>query len=162
MDSFKICIYKTWNAGLVIFYATTMFFGASLIKNLHGSYRSVSETLTHLTSDTPPPCGVVDAVAFLIIVFIARKSRRGYPNLPSILDTILQDATQQFVLIFSAHFLSLLLLFIAPVGDRHHMSGPLISLWVFSEECPALTRDVSVAFRWYQNDLDTTKSRVNL
>ena len=61
---------------------------------------------------------LVDVLAFSTIVFTAKRPRViGYPARPSILDTILRDATQYFVLIFSAHFLSTLLLFVAPVGD---------------------------------------------
>ncbi|KAF9781540.1 hypothetical protein BJ322DRAFT_229181 [Thelephora terrestris] len=58
---------------------------------------------------------VFDVLAFSIIVVTARRSRMyEYPTMPSILNTILRDATFYFILIFSAHFLSTLLLFVAP------------------------------------------------
>ena len=40
----------------------------------------------------------------------------GYSGRASILDIILRDATKYFVIIFSAHLLSTLFLFVAPVG----------------------------------------------
>lgn len=40
-----------------------------------------------------------------------------YPTVPSILDNILRDATEYFMLIFSAQILSLLFLFVTPVRD---------------------------------------------
>lgn len=80
-DVFRVCVFKLWKGGILIYYMTTMFF---------------------------------DVLAFSIVVFTAKKSRRGLPRLPSILDSIVRDATLYFVLIFSAHLLSLLFLFSTP------------------------------------------------
>lgn len=58
-----------------------------------------------------------DVVAFSIVVFTARSRREfRYPGMPSILDTILRDATLCFVLIFSAHCLLLFFLLVNKDG----------------------------------------------
>lgn len=43
----------------------------------------------------------------------------GYPGIPSILDALVKDATLYFMLIFSVHFVSLLFLFVTPVGGTY-------------------------------------------
>ena len=45
-----------------------------------------------------------------------------FPGIPSILDTLVRDATYYFLIIFSGHFLSVLFLFITPVGV-HNVSN---------------------------------------
>ena len=62
-------------------------------------------------------CGVIDIVAFLIILITARRSRVArYPGMPTILDTILRDATHYFVLMFIVQLVSVLFDLFAPVG----------------------------------------------
>lgn len=56
-----------------------------------------------------------DILAFAIIFVLARRPGIGrFPGIPSILDTLVRDATYYFLLIFSGHFLSVLFLFVAP------------------------------------------------
>ncbi|KAF9644339.1 hypothetical protein BDM02DRAFT_3122078, partial [Thelephora ganbajun] len=82
LDVFKICIYKRWKLGELIYFNTATFF---------------------------------DLFAFLVILVTAKRPRpRGYPAIPSILDTILRDATQYFLFIFFVQFLSQLFLFVTP------------------------------------------------
>ncbi|KAF9642340.1 hypothetical protein BDM02DRAFT_3124642 [Thelephora ganbajun] len=82
LDVFKICIYKRWKLGELIYFNTATFF---------------------------------DLFAFLVILVTAKKSRiMGYPAIPGILDTILRDATQYFLLIFFVQFLSQLFFFVTP------------------------------------------------
>ena len=65
-----------------------------------------------------PRCGIVDIFAFLIIVVTARRLRTNrHPDMPSVLDSILRDATIYFMVIFASQFLFLLFRFFAPVGD---------------------------------------------
>ena len=45
-----------------------------------------------------------DTLAFLLIVFWARKSRVQGIKVSTILDTISEDATSYFMLIFTSHF----------------------------------------------------------
>lgn len=99
--------------------------------NPHGYTYSTSGTLVHLKPDLPRH-GTVDVAAFSIIVFTAIRPRiRRYPTIPSILDTILRDATEYFVLIFSAQFLSLLFLFVAPVRNIPTITGRVVLIeWV--------------------------------
>lgn len=61
--------------------------------------------------------GAADVIVFLMILTTARSQRtHRYPGLPSILDTVVRDATKYFMLISSLHFLSVLFVFVAPVG----------------------------------------------
>ncbi|KAF9791193.1 hypothetical protein BJ322DRAFT_1040349 [Thelephora terrestris] len=58
-----------------------------------------------------------DVIVFLIIIFTARRPRmNAFPGMPSILDTLVRDATQYFILIFSFHFLATLFLFVTPAN----------------------------------------------
>ena len=53
------------------------------------------------------PCGDMytpDSLAFLLITFLAAKSRTADLRVPTILETIAQDATWYFLVIFSSHF----------------------------------------------------------
>ena len=43
--------------------------------------------------------------------------RYRYPGIPSILDTILRDATVYFIILFASQLMFQLFLFLAPVGD---------------------------------------------
>jgi len=50
-----------------------------------------------------------------MILITARGQRsHRYPGIPSILDTVVRDATKYFMLITSLHFLSVLFVFFAP------------------------------------------------
>jgi hypothetical protein len=72
----------------------------------------------HTPHPTPPHCGIVDGLGFLAILVTARRQGRNkYPGIPSILESILRDATINFVLMFISHLLFLLFLVSAPVGD---------------------------------------------
>ena len=66
--------------------------------------------------------GIADSLAFVIVAETARRSRirGGGLVMPSLLDTILRDATQYFMFIFSAHLLSLIFLFVTPVGGTRY------------------------------------------
>lgn len=46
-----------------------------------------------------------------------------YPGIPSILDTILRDATVYFIFMFASQLLFQLFLFFAPVSDMTHSRG---------------------------------------
>jgi hypothetical protein len=95
--------------GEILFYGLTMLFGTS-------SSQNPMITVTYLRCFLAPH--TIDVLAFAIIAFTAWRSRRiGFPSAPSILNTIMHDATLYFLLVFSAHFLSLLFLFVAPVSD---------------------------------------------
>ena len=66
-----------------------------------------------------PRRGIIDLLAFSIILFTARRLRRSrLPGMPSILDIIVRDSTQYFMLIFFVQLLAQLFIFFAPVGDR--------------------------------------------
>jgi len=61
---------------------------------------------------------VKDVSAFLIVVYSARhRSRMRARGVQSLLDTIVEDATVYFLLIFTGHILVILLEFFAPVSD---------------------------------------------
>jgi hypothetical protein len=71
----------------------------------------------------------------------------NFPGMPSILDTLVRDATQYFILIFSFHFLATLFLFVTPVGGTYHdPESSCSSCRVRSGEYSALSWDVRHAF----------------
>jgi len=57
----------------------------------------------------------IDFLAFLIIVVLAAKSRLKDFKMPSILRTIVQDATVYFLVIFTSHFVLEMTLLLARV-----------------------------------------------
>ena len=87
-----------------------------------------------------------DVLAFSIIVFTAREPRMSrHPKIPSILDTILRDSTEYFILVFSAQFSSLIFLFAVPVRDRPKtiIGCVLLTECACSGELPTHPRNVS-------------------
>ncbi|KAF9777632.1 hypothetical protein BJ322DRAFT_1095726 [Thelephora terrestris] len=68
-----------------------------------------------------------DVIVFLIIAIAAWKERtHRYPGIPSILDTIVRDATKYFLLISSVHLLSVLFVFVAPVDIQ--LFPPMVNM----------------------------------
>lgn len=115
LDEFKICIYKLWSLGELIFYNSAMAFGTSSHSNFHGY--STPGVLMHLTFGVSSYRGTADIFVFVTILITVRRRRtHGYPGIPSILDTVVRDATGYFLLISSTHFVSVLFVFVAPVG----------------------------------------------
>ena len=119
LDPFKLCGLEQWRLGELMYYNLAIFFGKS-------SPITVQPTaLLHPggydTSHVPhsSPRGIIDLLAFLIILVTTWRSRRiRYPGMPSILDTIVRDSTQYFIFIFFSQVSSLLFIFFTPVGDR--------------------------------------------
>ena len=69
-----------------------------------------------------------------------------YPGIPSILDTILQDATLYFVFMFACQVNLEMFLIFAPVGDIWYVRGWLIQLLIIcvcSGKNSTAARDVS-------------------
>jgi len=61
---------------------------------------------------------IKDVSAFFIVVYSARhRSRMRARGVQSLLDTIVEDATVYFLLIFTGHILVILFEFFAPVSD---------------------------------------------
>ena len=115
LDVFKICIYRRWKVGELMYYSLAVLFGAFQFPCLRAyCYRTSGPQVTRRTA--------ADFLAFSIIALAARRTRMNeYEGIPSILKTILRDGTQYFILIFSAHVLSMLFLFFAPVGGVCHV-----------------------------------------
>ena len=130
LDAFKICIYKRWRLGELVYYNMAMFFGVFSSSDFHGCYLSFDfGILIHLAFNGRLHCCIADVLAFSIIAVTARRSRMfEYPTMPSILKIILRDATHYFVLIVSAHFLSTLFLFVLPVSGQSYVQGSLFTL----------------------------------
>ena len=81
-------------------------------------------------------CVIIDLLAFLIILVTARRSGKiRYPGMPSILDVIVRDSTQYFMLIFFFQVLAQLFLFFAPVGDTRYVRGWLAELCSSCTHC---------------------------
>ncbi|KAF9781781.1 hypothetical protein BJ322DRAFT_1078244 [Thelephora terrestris] len=82
LDEFRICVFKLWSLGELIYYNSAIVF---------------------------------DIVVFVTIIITARRQRiNGHPGIPSILDTVVRDATGYFMLIVSFHFLSVVFVLVAP------------------------------------------------
>ena len=72
-------------------------------------FRNVHSYLNSVTDTT------LDFLAFLIIIFLAAKSGLKGFKMPSILRTIVQDATVYFLVIFTSHFVLEMTLLLARV-----------------------------------------------
>ena len=58
----------------------------------------------------------LDFLAFLVIVFLSKKSRGAGPKVPGILRIIVEDATRYFLVIFTSHFVLEMTLSLARVS----------------------------------------------
>jgi len=64
------------------------------------------------------PRTTLDLLAFsAILVTVWRTRVNAYPGIPSLLGTIIRDATLYFIVIFGCQVLVVLFSFVAPVGD---------------------------------------------
>ena len=96
--------------------------------------------------------GVTDVLAFSIIVLTARRSGRNrYPGIPSLLDTILRDATLYFTFIFFCQVSAQLFLYVNQVGVICYVvrviNSVVLTVSVCSGNTSALSRDVSFLSR---------------
>ena len=65
---------------------------------------------------------VIDLLVFLTTVVTAWRARaNAYPGVPSLLETILRDATLYFVVIFGCQLTVEMFSFFAPVGGTRHV-----------------------------------------
>ena len=64
-----------------------------------------------------PTLSLADLLAFLIILHLASRSTARKFGLPGLLGTIVRDATKYFLVIFTAHFVLVMTLLFAPVGN---------------------------------------------
>lgn len=140
LDEFRICIYKLFDAGELVYYSWAMFFGTLQPSKLYG-YPS-SGFLIYPASGISVRCGISDVLVFSIILVKTRRPRMNrYPGIPSILDVILRDATHYFVLISSAHLLSLLFLFVTSVCDAQRSRRKSV---VFCSSCVHFQAEVEL------------------
>ena len=119
LDPFEVCFYKLWSLGELIYYNLTIAFGKPTPSSLRDCF-----TPGVLTPCIPhsPLRGIIDLLAFLIILAIARKSRgHRYPGMPSILDVVVRYSTHYFLLIFFSQLLAQLFVFFAPVSDTRYV-----------------------------------------
>ena len=119
LDPFKLCGLGQWRLGELMYYNLAISFGKSSPVTLQPT--ALFHPGGYDTSHVPhsPPRGIIDLLAFSIILVTARRSRRiGYPGMPSILDAIVRNSTQYFIFIFFTQISSLLSIFFTPVGDR--------------------------------------------
>jgi len=111
LDAFKICFYKRWHLGELLFTNLVMVFGMPSPSN------PTLGSLTHFT----PHCthnDITDLLAFSIIFTISRRpGTRRHPGVSKILDTIVQDATVYFIFMFVCQLLLEFFLIFAPVSD---------------------------------------------
>ena len=114
LDAFKLCIYKRWRLGEILFTNLVICFGT-----FSPSSSKRCSAFGDLIFFTPhSQHGIADLFAFLVI-FITTK-RAGsirHPGIPSILDAILRGATLYFISIFAGQMLFELFLLFAPVSD---------------------------------------------
>ena len=78
-----------------------------------------------------------------------------YPGIPSILDIVVRDSTQYFILIFFVQLLAQLFLFLAPVGDTCYVRGRLTEL---CSSWPIARMEFS-SYRWRKFSCSSTPKR---
>lgn len=139
LDPFEICIFAMWLPGETLYYSLMMFFGTSL-----NPPQLPFLNLTRPIPDVTPYRDATESLSFAIIVFAVWRSRMiGHSSVPSILDSILQDATLYFLFIFSAHLVSLLFLFVTPVCISVVVDHIVLTTCMCSGKRPTHARDVS-------------------
>ena len=142
-----MCVPGEWRLGQLVFVNISVAFGA-----LH------PPTYLHLGSSDAPHVprplrrGTTDLLAFLIILFTARRSGMNrYPGVPNLLDTILRDATGYFLSMFSFQFLYQLLFITNRVrGPRYAIrvvNRVALIVGVCSDPTPSISRAVSLLSR---------------
>ena len=117
LDPFKLCGFGQWKLGELMYYNLAIFFGKSSPVTLQPAalFHPGNYDMSHVPHS--PRRGIIDLLAFSIILVTARRSRRNrYPGVPSILDTVVRDSTLYFILIFLIQLFFLLFIFFAPVG----------------------------------------------
>ena len=112
MDAYRVCFPKRWKLGELVFAGITVAFGTSSPNMIF-----TLGVLIRLTPQTSPRRGIIDLSAFLIILVTARGSRGRHGGIPSILDTIMRDATVYFLVMFVCQSVFFMFLFFAPVRD---------------------------------------------
>ena len=142
-----MCISGEWRHGELVFVNISVAFGAP-----H------PPTYLHLGSSDAPHVprslrrGTTDLLAFLIILFTARRSRMNrYPGVPSLLDTILRHSTGYFLSMFCFQFLYQLLFITNRVrGTRYAIrvvKRVVLIVGVCSEYISPVSRAVSFLSR---------------
>jgi len=128
LNVYKACIAPKFRPGELGFSAISVTFGTPSPPDFQHNF--TLGVLIHFMSRTPLYCGIIDLLAFLIILVTARGPRTSrFPGIPSILDAILRDATVYFLLIFASQLVLLFFLYFAPVCDPHYIRGWLILLY---------------------------------
>ena len=113
LDPFRTCISQSWKFGELLFVNISVAFGASLISDVV----SLRVCLHASQSMFLTSCTAADVLAFLSILITAKKPWHSrYPGIPSLLDTILRDATVYFVFMALCQVSSDLFVSFAPVS----------------------------------------------
>ena len=105
LDEFHLCPPQRWRTGEIIDTVLSIAYGTPFSSfNIHVATANI------FTKDTS---------AFFIVVYSTRHRRlmRAY-GVRSLLDTIVEDATVYFLIIFAGHLLVIFLEFFAPVSDH--------------------------------------------
>jgi len=112
LDVFKICFFKRWHLGELLFTNLVMAFGMP-------SPLKLQQNLTlRILCLTPRAPHIIDLLAFLIIfATVKRPGTNRFPGIPTILDTLFRHATLYFILMFVCQFINELFLLFAPVSD---------------------------------------------
>jgi hypothetical protein len=119
LDAFKVCLFQQWRPGEISFVTIAVAFGTS---RYHTTLRMVSTSISDILSLTPLFTFqwarlLIDAFALCsAFVTTGGSSWRRYPGIPTLLSTILRDATIYFFAMFACQLLLLFFLFLAPVG----------------------------------------------
>lgn len=107
-------MYRRWKLAELIFTNLAIAFGT---------------VLTFITVYNSLHRSIIDVVAFSVIFSTARGRRpreSRYPGIPSILDTILRDATFYFIFMFVCQLVLEFFLLLAPVGDARYCPAPVV------------------------------------
>ena len=106
LDSFTICAFSRHRKIEAAYTIMSLVYGETF-PNLT-CFRTVALTLTSQ-----------DSLVFFVMLYLAARARKQF-GMPSLLCTIVRDATVYFLVIFSAHFILAMTILFAKVSPTPH------------------------------------------
>ena len=111
-DAYHLCLFVRRRTLDIGYASISLFYGVGAIVNSAGMVLTVQIMCTQ------------DFLAFLSVIFFAKRTKTAGLKIPTILGTIAEDATRYFLVIFTSHFVLVMTL------NLGRVSTPLpLSLW---------------------------------
>jgi hypothetical protein len=111
LDAYRLCVFVRHRKLEVAYTSISLIYGTWEI---------------YVATDSTDPADNLctpDSLAFLFIIFMANKSKTGGFKFTGILGTIVEDATQYFLVIFTSHFVLEMTLTLGRVSATVSLSG---------------------------------------